>query len=287
MTFDFGATQIVEIPQVEPPGGMLRKPIVCRNKNHRHPDWLRNMTSEHAGHAARISAKRLGDQVRGRRGDVDKELNVNNASPATGPGRWLIDSGAAVDLLRRSDVPEVYECLVTEADPPVRLITANGRITASETIPLPVPTLGGEAHPYLVKSTPAVLSLGKLCMEQGYAFHWAPHGTPVLVTPSGETVCLQVENNCPYLDDGSEATQTVCAARVVIEEDDRKHERPCAGDEGMPSLPGTRSASSHEAPVPEGGAGPGRETGRTPPPARYWPGGGIHDEVDGDAETPS
>ena len=61
---------------------------------------------------------------------------MNNAGPVTGPGRWLIDSGAAVDLLGRSDVPEIYECLVTEADPPARLITANGKIVANETIPL-------------------------------------------------------------------------------------------------------------------------------------------------------
>ena len=287
VTFDLGATQVIRIPPVAPPDVVLRKPVMCRDKNHRHPQWLRNMTSEHAGKAARVAALRLGESLRSRADDAEDDLNVNNASPATGPGRWLIDSGAAVDLLRRSDVPEVYECLVTEADPPVRLITANGRITAHETIPLPVPALGGEVHPYLVKSTPAVLSLGKLCMEQGYAFHWAPHGAPVLVTPSGKSVCLQVENNCPYLDDGSETIRTACAARVSLDQDEQGAIGSSAGSEGNPSVPGTRPASSHEPPVPERSGVAERAAGQMPPPARYWPGGGIHDEAAGDDTVPT
>ena len=284
VSFNTGDVQVIEIPQVTPASGQLRKPETRRNPSYVHPSWLKALTPGHASETARIAALRLGESLK-KPSKSERESLAFNAGTATGPGRWLIDSGAAVDLLGRSDVPEVYECLVTEADPPVRLITANGKIVANETIPLPVPALDSAVHPYLVKSTPAVLSLGKLCMEQGFAFHWPAHGNPVLVTPDGKSVCLQVENNCPYLDDGSEIIHRACAARVMVDEEETDHSGPGMG--GYPSTPGTRAASSGETPVPEGAGGAGREIGHAPPPARFYPEGGVHDEAECDAEAPT
>ena len=76
-------------------------------------------------------------------------------------------------------------------------------MTANQRVTLQIPSLLEEVQPYLVPSTPPVLSLGRMCIEDGYGFHWPPHGTPILVTPKGKSICLQVHNLCPYLDDGS------------------------------------------------------------------------------------
>ena len=52
--------------------------------------------------------------------------------------------------------------------------------------PLTLPHLEDTVNALVLASTPPVLSLGRMCVEDGYGFHWPPHGTPVLVTPQGK-----------------------------------------------------------------------------------------------------
>ena len=55
-----------------------------------------------------------------------------------------------------------------------------------------------DIHPLALESTPAVLSVGKRCMEEGWTFIWNPWN-PLLISPSGKRIHLKVHGNVPYL----------------------------------------------------------------------------------------
>ena len=57
------------------------------------------------------------------------------------------------------------------------------------------------------KNTPSVISIGKRCLEMGYAFYWPPYSeNPFIVKPDGTHVVMTVENNIPYLTGGNDDT---------------------------------------------------------------------------------
>ena len=77
--------------------------------------------------------------------------------------------------------------------------TANGRIESRNVVPFYCNELVQLVHPYLFHDTPAVLSVGKRCMEQGFTFHWEAGRNPIMTNPEGLVVELEVEKNIPYL----------------------------------------------------------------------------------------
>ena len=54
-------------------------------------------------------------------------------------------------------------------------------------------------EPHVLESTPAVLSVGKRCMEEGWTFVWNPWKKPLLISPAGKKIHLKVHGNVPYL----------------------------------------------------------------------------------------
>ena len=94
----------------------------------------------------------------------------------------------------------------------IRLDTANGVVEITEQVVLNVPELNEEVRACVLDATPAVLSVGRRCMEHGYAFHWDPYCTPILVCPGGDKVIhLDVEHYVPFLTRGTEAQPAVPA----------------------------------------------------------------------------
>lgn len=60
-----------------------------------------------------------------------------------------------------------------------------------------VEELGAAAYLYAMQSTPAVLLLGRRCMEEAYTFVWKPEQDPYLMTPRGVVVVLEYDKNIP------------------------------------------------------------------------------------------
>ena len=89
------------------------------------------------------------------------------------------------------------------------LNTCNGTAEANEIVRICIPSLGDELKALIMESTPPVMTIGKRVMEEGYGFIWQPFQAPMLYTPAGKKIQLEVVNNVPYLvDDGLAA----CAA---------------------------------------------------------------------------
>jgi hypothetical protein len=159
--------------------------------------------------------------------------HVSIAAPAMakffGPRRWLVDTGSAFDLVGRKDVPEAHLSAAEPARRPIQLKTANGVTTVDEEIILQCGPLKEHVYPLLLDSTPAVLSVGRRCMEDGFSFHWPAGGNPVFVSPNGTQLVCEVDNFVPYLP-----------------------ERPLGEPEPQPAAPSPEAAppASGDAPVP-------------------------------------
>jgi len=129
-----------------------------------------------------------------------------------GPAKWLMDTGSGLDLIGKHDVPA--KCRSRHADPVV-LHTANGRVSVDTAAVISVPELYEEANPYMLRDSPAVLSIGLRCMEHGYQFVWPPGNTPYFVLPCGQVVPFEVHNNIPYLPTGNTAAKAAPAPQVL------------------------------------------------------------------------
>ena len=60
----------------------------------------------------------------------------------------------------------------------LQLHTANGITTVQTEVMLQVKNLREEVTALVLESTPPVLSVGKRCKDEGWAFHWEPRSKP-------------------------------------------------------------------------------------------------------------
>ena len=112
---------------------------------------------------------------------------------------WLADTGCGYDLVARKHVAKFTD-KIKQTDNPIMFNTANGMTDATNDILLRVEELDEDVEPYVLDSTPAVLSVGRRCVDFGYAFHW-PAGShkPYFVTPKGKRIELIVQDYVPYV----------------------------------------------------------------------------------------
>jgi hypothetical protein len=83
----------------------------------------------------------------------------------------------------------------------------------------------------------AVFSIGKRCLEMGYAFYWPPFSErPFFVKPDGSRVTMEVEGNIPYR--GGREVDNACPAEgadgpdVDAEHDEDVEDMPCGPTAG-------------------------------------------------------
>ena len=115
---------------------------------------------------------------------------------------WLLDTGCKYDLTTRAAIPLHQLDLICRAPIPILHATANDLVDGDKVVQQQVGELGEVAEPYVLDSSPDVLSIGRRCVEDGYTFVWKPYSlNPTITTPSGRVVTLVSRDCCPYLDD--------------------------------------------------------------------------------------
>eukprot|EP00972_Heterocapsa_arctica_P081941 12076717-Heterocapsa_arctica.AAC.1 len=67
--------------------------------------------------------------------------------------------------------------------------------------------LSEKINPYVLKETPAVLSVGARTMNKGYTFVWPAFCNPYFITPDGFRVELEVIADVPFLRRGSDLSK--------------------------------------------------------------------------------
>jgi len=117
--------------------------------------------------------------------------------------KWIFDSGCGVDLVSKKDI-KGFEHKIRDADEPLVFRTANGRTEAESTIKIPCKEIGCSVNAYVLQNTPAVVSMGKRCMEEGCSFVCPSGESPFLVDPKGRITLFEVRDNIPYIVTGSD-----------------------------------------------------------------------------------
>eukprot|EP00435_Cladocopium_sp_Y103_P040649 s1620_g11.t1 len=125
---------------------------------------------------------------------------------------WIADTGSAQDLVNDRELSDDYGYY---SDNPIRMITANGESSSAKQGRVFVPKLGKTIDPYLVKSTPPVISIGMRCIDDGYDFvlRGSKGEDPYLKKPNGERIELVVKDYVPYLANNSTKIATPSTIR--------------------------------------------------------------------------
>ena len=116
------------------------------------------------------------------------------------PAKWVLDSGCGFDLIGLNDVLESDKTRIVDALEPVVLHTAGGEVNIDNVLPLRSKALGQALEPLVLKSSPAVMSLGSRCRTEGYDFRWrAWSDCPTFETAQGHKIPLEVINDVPFI----------------------------------------------------------------------------------------
>ena len=81
---------------------------------------------------------------------------------------------------------------------PTTVMTANGEVQTREEATENVKQLDLFVKVMLREETPAVLSLGKLCEDHGYTYHWISGQKPHLIR-NGKRIDCNISNCVPFV----------------------------------------------------------------------------------------
>ena len=85
---------------------------------------------------------------------------------------FVVDSGALMHLLSKKDLSSEEMETLRRSRNPTTVWTANGEVQRNEESQVYVHGFDLFVTVQLLDDTPAVLSLGKLCSENGYSYEW-------------------------------------------------------------------------------------------------------------------
>ena len=94
---------------------------------------------------------------------------------------FVVDSGASMHMISKKDLNSAELETVTTSRSPTTDITANGEVQTHEEATVSVKELEKFLTMKVLDNTPAVLSLGKLCDENGYSYEWINCQKPDLI----------------------------------------------------------------------------------------------------------
>ena len=110
---------------------------------------------------------------------------------------FVVDSGASMHMISKKDLSNADMDTLTKSCSPTIVITANGEVQTHEEAIVHVKELG-KFLTMKVENTPAVLSLGNLCDENGYSYEWINGQKPHLIN-NGIRINCNTENFVPIV----------------------------------------------------------------------------------------
>ena len=94
---------------------------------------------------------------------------------------FVVDSGASMHMISKKDLNDAEMDTLTKSCSPTTVITANGEVQTHEEATVSVKELDTFLTMKVLEDTPAVLSLGKICDENGYSYEWINGQKPHLI----------------------------------------------------------------------------------------------------------
>ena len=120
---------------------------------------------------------------------------------------FVVDSGASVHMISKKDLNSAELETVTTSRSPTTVFTANGEVQTQEEAIVYVKELDIFLTMKVLEDTQAVLSLGKLCDENGYSYEWINGQKPHLIK-NGIRIQCNTENFVPIVVLGLSATSS-------------------------------------------------------------------------------
>ena len=111
---------------------------------------------------------------------------------------FVVDSGASMHMISKKDLSDAEMDSLTKPCSPTMVITANGEVQTHEEATVYVKELYEILTLKVLENTPAVLSLGKLCDENGYSYEWINGQKPHLIK-NGIRIQCDTENFVPIV----------------------------------------------------------------------------------------
>ena len=111
---------------------------------------------------------------------------------------FVVDSGASMHMISKKDLIDAELDTLTKSCSPTILLTANGEVQTHEEAIVYVKELDSFLTTKVLENTPAVLSLGKLCDENGHSYEWINGQKPHLIEDGIRIIC-NTENFVPIV----------------------------------------------------------------------------------------
>ena len=133
---------------------------------------------------------------------------------------FVVDSGASMHMISTKDLSNAEMDTLTKSFSPTIAITANGEVQTHEEAIVHVKELGIFLTMKVLENTPAVLSLGKLCDENGYSYEWINGQKPHLIKDGIWIIC-NTENFVPIVVPGlsSSSSASSSAFRTPVKQE--------------------------------------------------------------------
>ena len=115
-------------------------------------------------------------------------------------GEFVVDSGASMHMVSRKDLNSADLDTVKVSKNPATVVTANGEVLTEEEgeATVYVKELDLFVTPIFLEDPPAVFSLGKLCEDHGYNYHWTSGQKPQNIK-SGRKIECNTANYGPFV----------------------------------------------------------------------------------------
>ena len=135
---------------------------------------------------------------------------------------FVVDSSASMQIISKKDLSKAEMDTLTKSCSPTIVITANGEVQTQEEAIVYVKELGIFLTMKVLENTPAVLSLGKLCDENGYSYEWINGQKPHLIKDGIRIIC-NTENFVPIVVPGltSSSSTSSSSSRTPIKQESR------------------------------------------------------------------
>ena len=124
---------------------------------------------------------------------------------------FVVDSGASMHMISKKDLSEAEMDTLTKSCSPTIVITANGEVQTQEEAIVYVKELDMFLTMKVLENTPAVISLGKLCDENGYSYEWINGQKPHLIKNGIRIVC-NTENFVPIVVPGLSSSSSASSS---------------------------------------------------------------------------
>ena len=111
---------------------------------------------------------------------------------------FVVDSGASMHMISKKDLSDAEMDTFTKSCSPTIVLTANGEVLTHEEAIVYVTELDIFLTMKVLENTPAVLSLGKLCDENGYSYEWI-NGQKSHLIKDGIRIICNTENFVPIV----------------------------------------------------------------------------------------